>query len=44
MNGAVEPATLVGARVLVIDDSKTIRRTAENLLAKAGCQVMTADD
>jgi len=33
-----------GARVLVIDDSKTIRRTAESLLAKAGCEVRTAED
>jgi twitching motility two-component system response regulator PilG len=44
MNGAAEPATLAGARVLVIDDSKTIRRTAETLLAKAGYEVMTAED
>lgn len=35
---------LGGARVLVIDDSKTIRRTAESLLAKAGCEVRTAED
>ncbi|HEY5020113.1 MAG TPA: response regulator, partial [Steroidobacteraceae bacterium] len=30
--------------VLVIDDSKTIRRTAETLLAKEGCEVFTAVD
>jgi len=35
---------LAGIKVLVIDDSKTIRRTAETLLAKAGCQVITAAD
>jgi twitching motility two-component system response regulator PilG len=29
---------------MVIDDSKTIRRSAENLLAKAGCDVVTAVD
>ncbi|MCB1867974.1 MAG: response regulator [Gammaproteobacteria bacterium] len=29
---------------MVIDDSKTIRRTAELLLKKAGCSVMTATD
>lgn len=29
---------------MVVDDSKTIRRTAENLLKKAGCQVITAID
>ena len=33
-----------GLKVLVIDDSKTIRRTAENLLKKAGCEVFTATD
>lgn len=35
---------LAGIKVLVIDDSKTIRRTAETLLVKAGCQVITAAD
>ena len=30
--------------ILVIDDSKTIRRTAETLLSKEGCQVITAID
>jgi len=29
---------------MVIDDSKTIRRTAETLLKKAGCEVLTASD
>ena len=29
---------------MVIDDSKTIRRTAETLLKKAGCDVITATD
>lgn len=33
-----------GLKVMVIDDSKTIRRTAETLLSKAGCQVLTAMD
>jgi twitching motility two-component system response regulator PilG len=28
----------------VIDDSKTIRRTAETLLKKEGCDVVTAND
>ena len=28
---------LQGLKILVIDDSKTIRRTAETLLAKEGC-------
>jgi len=35
---------LRGVKVMVIDDSKTIRRSAENLLAKAGCDVVTAID
>ncbi len=33
-----------GVKVMVIDDSKTIRRTAETLLKKQGCDVMTAVD
>lgn len=35
---------LEGLKVLVIDDSKTIRRTAETLLKKVGCVVETAVD
>ena len=35
---------LDGMKVMVIDDSKTIRRTAETLLQKAGCTVITATD
>lgn len=35
---------LAGTKVMVIDDSKTIRRTAETLLKKAGCEVFTATD
>ena len=31
-------------KVMVIDDSNTIRRTAETLLVKAGCDVVTAVD
>ena len=31
-------------RVMVIDDSNTIRRTAETLLTKVGCEVITATD
>lgn len=33
-----------GLKVMVIDDSKTIRRSAETLLTKAGCEVLTADN
>ena len=36
--------SLNGLKILVIDDSKTIRRTAETLLSKEGCQVFTAID
>ena len=35
---------LTGLKVTVIDDSKTIRRTAETLLKKEGCDVVTAID
>lgn len=35
---------LRGVKVLVIDDSKTIRRSAENLLTKEGYEVITATD
>jgi len=35
---------LAGLKVMVIDDSKTIRRTAETLLRKEGCEVITATD
>ena len=35
---------LNGLKILVVDDSKTIRRTAETLLSKEGCQVYTAID
>lgn len=33
-----------GLKAMVIDDSKTIRRTAETLLKKVGCDVITAVD
>jgi twitching motility two-component system response regulator PilG len=33
-----------GLKIMVVDDSKTIRRTAETLLAKAGCIIDTAVD
>jgi len=36
--------SLNGLKILVVDDSKTIRRTAETLLTKEGCQVFTAID
>lgn len=33
-----------GLKVMIIDDSKTIRRTAETLLKKAGCDVLIAEN
>lgn len=39
-SGRVDPST----KVMVIDDSKTIRRTAESLLKKQGYEVFTAVD
>ncbi len=38
------PRSLSGLKILVVDDSKTIRRTAETLLSKEGCQVFMAID
>ncbi len=35
---------LAGLKVMVIDDSNTIRRSAEIFLAQAGCQVVLAED
>ena len=43
-SAAVASKGLAGLKILVIDDSKTIRRTAETLLAKEGCEVYTAVD
>ena len=36
--------TTKGTRVLVIDDSNTIRRSAEMFLSQGGCSVMLAED
>jgi len=44
VNESVRSTDLTGLRVMVIDDSKTIRRTAETLLKKEGCDVLTAVD
>ncbi len=35
---------LRGVKVMVIDDSNTIRRSAEIFLVQAGCQVVLAED
>ena len=44
MASDTQAADLQGLKVLVIDDSKTIRKTAETLLKKEGCEVLTAVD
>src|SRR5690606_9648392 len=44
MQDEVRNGSLDGLRVMVIDDSKTIRRTAETLLKREGCEVVTATD
>ncbi len=38
------PTQLAGLKVMVIDDSNTIRRSAEIFLLQAGCQVLLAED
>lgn len=35
---------LAGTRVLIVDDSNTIRRSAEAFLKQAGCEVILAED
>ena len=42
--GTSDTNILDGFKVMIIDDSKTIRRTAETLLKKSGCEVVTAVD
>lgn len=37
-------ANLQGVKVMVIDDSNTIRRSAEIFLVQSGCQVLLAED
>lgn len=37
-------ANITGAKVMVIDDSNTIRRSAELFLKAAGCEVILAED
>jgi twitching motility two-component system response regulator PilG len=39
-----DPAALAGVKVMVIDDSNTIRRSAEIFLLQAGCTVILAED
>lgn len=44
MNAPATELQLEGLKVLIIDDSRTIRRSAETLLGKEGCDVITAMD
>jgi len=37
-------SNLAGVKVMVIDDSNTIRRSAEIFLGQAGCEVVLAED
>ncbi|GAB7128484.1 twitching motility response regulator PilG [Silvimonas sp. JCM 19000] len=37
-------SSLAGVKVMVIDDSNTIRRSAEIFLGQAGCEVILAED
>jgi twitching motility two-component system response regulator PilG len=44
MDHVKEAGSTAGLKVMVIDDSKTIRRTAESLLKREGYDVVTATD
>jgi twitching motility two-component system response regulator PilG len=39
-----DAADLKGVKVMVIDDSNTIRKSAEIFLVQAGCEVLVAED
>ncbi len=39
-----QPSDLTGLKVMVIDDSNTIRRSAEIFLGQVGCRVLLAED
>lgn len=43
-SGSQQAPLQLNVKVMVIDDSKTIRRSAETLLKKVGCEVVTATD
>jgi twitching motility two-component system response regulator PilG len=44
MSAQLEAADIRGKKVMVIDDSNTIRRSAEIFLTQAGCQVILAQN
>jgi len=43
-DGTEATATAKKLRILVVDDSATIRRSAETMLANDGCEVITAEN
>jgi twitching motility two-component system response regulator PilG len=43
-SGNLDDQSLAGLKVLLIDDSRTIRRSAETMLTREGCEVITATD
>jgi twitching motility two-component system response regulator PilG len=43
-SGTKSNGELAGFKVMIIDDSATIRRSAETMLSKEGCEVETAVD
>src|SRR5665213_2124735 len=43
-DGLADASALAGVKVMVIDDSNTIRRSAEIFLLQAGCTVILAED
>ena len=44
INSYESECNFANLNIMVVDDSKTIRRTAEILLGKQGCNVVTASD
>jgi twitching motility two-component system response regulator PilG len=44
VNETKDHADLFGIKVLVIDDSSTIRKSAQLYLTQAGCEVLLAED
>lgn len=43
-SSGLDEQSLAGLKVLLIDDSRTIRRSAETMLTREGCEVITATD
>ncbi|NDY95940.1 response regulator [Wenzhouxiangella limi] len=39
-----DATAIAGLKILLIDDSRTIRRSAETMLTREGCEVITATD